>query len=92
LRSENAGFTKSRRVIEEHVSHPIVGWRRVSRTAGAWCVMKESESFPCCSKDESRSLGFGDQKLEPNHPMRHSLRAIVVSDREKAVQELSGTY
>src|SRR5450631_4311888 len=27
LRSENAGFTKSRRVIGEHVSHPLVGWR-----------------------------------------------------------------
>ena len=26
-RSENAGFTKSRRVIGEHVSHPLVGWR-----------------------------------------------------------------
>ena len=63
-----------------------------NRTTGAWCVMKESESFSCCSKDESRSLGFGDQKLEPNHHMRHSLRAIVVSDKEKTVQELSGTY
>jgi Helix-turn-helix domain of resolvase/Resolvase, N terminal domain len=27
LRSGNAGFTKSRRVIGEHVSHPLVGWR-----------------------------------------------------------------
>src|SRR5665647_2178538 len=27
MRSENAGFTKSRRVIGEHVSHPLVGWR-----------------------------------------------------------------
>ena len=26
-RSGNAGFTKSRRVIGEHVSHPLVGWR-----------------------------------------------------------------
>ena len=26
-RSENSGFTKSRRVIGEHVSHPLVGWR-----------------------------------------------------------------
>src|SRR5450631_1814269 len=28
LRSENAGFTKSRRVIGEHVSHPLVGRSR----------------------------------------------------------------
>ena len=27
MRSGNAGFTKSRRVIGEHVSHPLVGWR-----------------------------------------------------------------
>ena len=27
LRSENAGFPISRRVIGEHVSHPLVGWR-----------------------------------------------------------------
>ena len=27
MRSENAGFTKSRRVSGEHVSHPLVGWR-----------------------------------------------------------------
>jgi len=33
------------------------------------CVMKNDESHSCCIKDESRSLGFGDQKLEPNRPM-----------------------
>src|SRR5665811_675387 len=27
MRSENAGFTKSLRVIGEHVSHPLDGWR-----------------------------------------------------------------
>jgi len=35
LRSENAGFTKSRRVIGEHVSYPLLGSDRVTRTAGA---------------------------------------------------------
>jgi hypothetical protein len=28
---------------------------------GAQCVMKEGESLPCCVRDGSRSLGFGDQ-------------------------------
>jgi len=37
LRSGNAGFTKSRRVIGEHVNHPLLGGERVTRTAGA-CV------------------------------------------------------
>ena len=45
--------------------------------------MKEGESLSCCVKDESRSLGFGFQKLELNHPMRHLLRAFVVSDEGK---------
>ena len=45
--------------------------------------MKEGESLSCCVKDESRSLGFGFQKLESNHPMRHLLRAFVVSDEGK---------
>ena len=44
------------------------------------CVMKRGVSLSRCIKDESRSLGFGDQKLEPNRPMRHLLRAPVVSD------------
>ena len=48
--------------------------------------MKKGESLSCCIKDESRPLGFGDQKLEPNHPMRLLLRAVVVSDREKAIE------
>jgi hypothetical protein len=34
------------------------------------CVMKKGESLSCCIKDEGRPLGFGGQKLEPNHPMR----------------------
>ena len=34
------------------------------------CVMKEGESLSCCTKDESRPLGFGGQMLEPNHRMR----------------------
>jgi|WetSurSiteA1Bulk_404760.scaffolds.fasta_scaffold05331_5 hypothetical protein len=32
---ENAGFPISRRVIGEHVSHPLLGSERVTRTAGA---------------------------------------------------------
>ena len=34
------------------------------------CAKKGGESLPCCIKDESRPLGFGDQKLESNRPMR----------------------
>ncbi len=37
LRRENAGFTKSRRVIGEDVNHPLLGGERVTRKAGA-CV------------------------------------------------------
>jgi len=50
------------------------------------CVMKRGVSLSCCIKDESRSLGFGDQKLESNRPMRHSLRVFVVSDKGKGNQ------
>ena len=46
----------------------------------AVCVMKKGVSLSNCIKDERRSLGFDDQTLEPNHPMRLSLRALVVSD------------
>jgi hypothetical protein len=48
--------------------------------------MKEGESLSCCVKDESRSLDFGYQKLGSNHPMRHLLRAFVVSDAGKGSQ------
>ena len=34
------------------------------RDPRALCVMKEGESLSCCVKDESRSLGFGFQKLK----------------------------
>ena len=44
--------------------------------------MKEG-SLPCCVKDGSRFLGFGDQEPESNDPMRHLLRASVVSARER---------
>lgn len=47
---------------------------------------KETKSLSCCIKDESRSLGFGDPKLESNRPMRHSLRVFVVSDKGKGNQ------
>ncbi len=47
---------------------------------------KETKSLSCCIKDESSSLGFGDQKLESNRPMRHSLRVFVVSDKGKGSQ------
>ena len=48
------------------------------------CVMTKDESLSCCTKDEGWPLGFGNQILGSNHPMRHLLRVIVVSDREKA--------
>jgi len=56
------------------------------------CVMKKGESLSCCIKDESRPLGFGGQKLEPNYPMRLLKRAVVVSDPGKGHREWSGTY
>ena len=52
------------------------------------CVIKKGVSLSCCIKDESRSLGFGDQELEPNRPMRHSLRVFVVSDKGKGNQRI----
>ena len=52
------------------------------------CVMKKGASLSCCIKDESWSLGFGDQKSESNHPMRHSLRVLVVSDKGKGNQRI----
>jgi len=48
------------------------------------CVMTKDESLSCCIKDEGRPLGFGNQILESNYPMRPLLRVEVVSDREKA--------
>ena len=48
------------------------------------CVMTKDASLSCCIKDEGRPLGFGNQILESNYPMRLELRALVVSDREKA--------
>ena len=56
------------------------------------CVMKNVVRHPCCTKDESRSLGFGDQKLESNCPMRLLLKAMVVSDLGKGRLERSGEY
>jgi hypothetical protein len=48
------------------------------------CVMTKDGSLSCCTKDEGRPLGFGNQVLESNRPMRPLLRVMVVSDREKA--------
>jgi len=47
-------------------------------------MTEDNSCLPCCIKDEGRPLGFGNQILEPNRPMRHVLRVFVVSDREKA--------
>ena len=65
----------------------------VALVVGSWsplrsCVMKKGASLSCCIKDESRSLGFGDQKPESNRPMRHSLRVFVVSDKGKGNQRI----
>ena len=49
-------------------------------------------SFPCCIKDERRSLGFGNPMLESNHPVRLLSRAVVVSDEGKGCEKLSGAY
>ncbi len=46
--------------------------------------MTKDASLSCCTKDEGRPLGFGNQILESNYPMRPLLRVKVVSDREKA--------
>ena len=48
------------------------------------CVMTKDRSLSCCTKDEGRPLGSGNQILESNYPMRPLLRVGVVSDREKA--------
>ncbi len=64
--------------------------RQGSRCAGTpnlplrSCVTKRDASLSCCTKDEGRPFGFGNQLQEPNRPMWHELRALVVSDREKA--------
>ena len=34
------------------------------------CVMTKDTSLSCCIKDEGRPLGFGNQILESNYPMR----------------------
>jgi len=46
--------------------------------------MTKDVSLSCCTKDEGRPLGFGDQILESNYLMRPLLRVKVASDREKA--------
>lgn len=45
-----------------------------------------------CIKDERRSLGFDNPMLEPNRPVRLSLKASVVSDVGKGSTKLSGVY
>jgi hypothetical protein len=54
--------------------------------------MKKGLGLSCCIKDESRSLDFGDQKLESNHSMRPVLKVQVVSDRGKGGYKPSGEY
>ena len=56
------------------------------------CAMKKDASLSCCIEDECRPLGFGNQILESNCPMRHPSRVFVVSDREKAEINLSGMF
>jgi len=48
LRSENAGFPTSRRVIGEHVSYPLLGSDRVTRTAGAAAGISGRVVFAAC--------------------------------------------
>jgi len=45
---------------------------------------KMRKHLACCTNDEGGPLGFAYQKEEPNHLMRLLLRALVVSDKEKA--------
>lgn len=52
--------------------------------------MTKGNSLSCCIKDEGRPLGFDNQMLKSNHPMRLASRVLVVSDREKAGEDLSG--
>ncbi|MDI1230366.1 MAG: hypothetical protein PSU93_04355, partial [Methylobacter sp.] len=42
------GFPKSRRVIGEHVSYPLLGSERVTRTAGAAAGMSGRVIFAAC--------------------------------------------
>ncbi len=56
------------------------------------CVMTKDESLSCCIKDEGWPLGFGNQILESNYPMRPLLRVQVVSDREKGRINLSCVF
>jgi len=49
--------------------------------------MTKGVSLSCCNNDEGRPLGFGNQMLESNHPMRHLLRVFVVSDSGKGSEK-----
>ena len=48
--------------------------------------------YEVITKDERRSLGFGNPMLESNRPVRLSLKASVVSDVGKGSAKLSGVY
>ncbi|WP_339783504.1 hypothetical protein [uncultured Marinobacter sp.] len=54
------------------------------------CVMTKDSGLSCCTQDEGRPLGLGDQTLGSNRPVRLALRVRVVSDRGKGRQERSG--
>ncbi|PSF07709.1 hypothetical protein C7H09_09350 [Marinobacter fuscus] len=56
------------------------------------CVMTKDFSLSCCTQDEGRPLGLGDQTPGSNRPVRLALRVRVVSDMGKGRQERSGTY
>ncbi len=72
LRSENAGFPKSRRVIGEHVSYPLLGSERVTRTAGAaagisgrviFAAFLGREAQKCFRKNSDSPQAFLGKKL-----------------------------
>ena len=54
--------------------------------------MKKGLGRSCCIKDESRSVDFGDQKLESKHSMQPVLKVQVVSDRETGDYKPSAEY
>ncbi|PSF07582.1 hypothetical protein C7H09_09515 [Marinobacter fuscus] len=74
---------------------PLAGANKVvngTPTALRSCVMTKDFSLSCCTQDEGRPLGLGDQTPGSNRPVRLALRVRVVSDMGKGRQERSGTY
>ena len=89
MRSGNAGFTKSRRVIGEHVSHPLVGWRTSDQDG--WGLRSNLicrgifEDFHAGSKGNLYSKIATPRMLFNGLPELGSIRGAIIAGNTKVI-------